>query len=112
MKKGNQFYLEIMLFDNDGIVIDIKAVSKIHFNIADLTKVYDGTSEDVTYDETKRCFKVYLAEKETFKLNDMIRMDARVLYKNNLIDGTDVYSITVVDAVKEELLNVEAQDSQ
>lgn len=111
MKRGNQFYLEEEVYDELGNKIDINAVSKVQFNIGDLTKIYDGENTEVTYDEVKQNFKIYLSEAETFKLNGKVKMDARILYKNNLIDGTHIYIMNVCDACKEELLDVKAENS-
>ena len=76
MKQGNQFYLEIQLIDENNEILDISSVLKVQFTIDDLIKYYDGTSEEVTYDETKKCFKIWLTENETFKFEKQIKMDA------------------------------------
>lgn len=54
MKQGNQFYLEIQIEDTDGANLDIRGVDKVQFVIKDLVKLYDVTSEDVTYDEDRK----------------------------------------------------------
>ena len=46
-KKGNQLYVEFQVFDKDGNLLDINGVSKVQFNIGELTKTYDGVSEEV-----------------------------------------------------------------
>ena len=83
MKQGNQFYLEIQLLDDQNEILDIQSVLKVQFTIDNLIKYYDGTNEEVTYDEAKKCFKIWLTEDETFKFERQIAMDASILFKNN-----------------------------
>ena len=109
MKQGNQFYLEIQLLDEKNEILDIRTVLKVQFTIDNLIKYYDGVSEEVTYDETKKCFKIWLTEDETFKFEKQIRMDARILFKgqeNKSIGGTYIESGYWYDALKEEKLDV------
>ena len=59
MKQGNQFYLEVQLLDEQNEILDIRSVLKVQFTIDNLIKYYDGISEEVTYDESKKCFKIW-----------------------------------------------------
>ena len=106
MKQGNQFYLEIQLLDEQNQILDISSVLKVQFTIDDLIKYYDGISEEVTYDETKKCFKIWLTENETFKFEKQIKMDARILFKNNTISGTYITSNYWDESLLQEVLNV------
>ena len=38
MKQGNQFYLEVQVFDENDNLLDVSSVNKIQFNIGELTK--------------------------------------------------------------------------
>lgn len=105
MKQGNQFYLEIQIEDSDGANLDIKGVDKVQFVIKDLVKLYDGTNKEVSYDEDKKCFKIWLTEDETFDFDRNIKIDVRVLYKANVeekraIDGSVICSCYCYDSLK------------
>ena len=98
--------LEIQIEDDKKNLLNIDVVSKVQFTIDDLIKYYDGTSEEVTYDETKKCFKIWLTENETFKFEKQIKMDARILFKNNTIGGTYITSNYWNESLSQEALNV------
>lgn len=105
MKQGNQFYLEIQIEYTDGANLDIKGVDKVQFVIKDLVKLYDGTNKEVSYDEDKKCFKIWLTEDETFNFDRNIKIDVRVLYKANVegkrtIDGSVICSCYCYDSLK------------
>ena len=110
MKQGNQFYLEIQLLDEKNEILDIRTVLKVQFTIDNLIKYYDGVSEEVTYDETKKCFKIWLTEDETFKFEKQIKMDARILFKGEenykSIGGTYIETNYWYDSLKKEKLDV------
>ncbi len=105
MKQGNQFYLEIQIEDTDGANLNIKGVDKVQFVIKDLVRLYDGTNKEVSYDEDKKCFKIWLTEDETFDFDRNIKIDVRVLYKANVegkraIDGSVICSCYCYDSLK------------
>lgn len=106
MKQGNQFYLEIQLLDEDGSILDINTVSKVQFTIDTLIKIYDKTSKDVTYDDSNKSFKIWLTENETFDFEKQIKIDARVLFTNNTINGTDIVTQYWNEALTQEELDV------
>ena len=106
MKQGNQFYLEFQIEDENGKLLDIKNVLKVQFNIGNLTKTYDGTGKEVTYENG--VFKVWLTEEETFNFDSKVKMDARVLFKGDkkTIGGTYIIDEYWYDSLKEEPLDV------
>ena len=106
MKKGNQFYLEFEIVDNENNNLDIQSVLKVQFNIGNLTKTYDGIGKEVTYQNG--VFKVYLTEEETFNFDGRIKMDARILFKGDrkTIGGTYIIDEYSYDSLKEEILDV------
>lgn len=109
-KQGNQFYLGLQIEDSLGEFINIKAIDKIQFTIDNLEKIYDGTSEDVTYDEDRKCFKIWLTEDETFKFDKTIKIDVRVLYRKDdegkkIIDGGYIVSSYWYDALSKNKLD-------
>lgn len=110
MKQGNQFYLEIQIEDTDGANLDIKGVDKVQFVIKDLVKLYDGSNKEVSYDEYKKCFKIWLTEDETFKFDKTIKIDVRVLYRKDdegkkIIDGGYIVSSYWYDALSKNKLD-------
>lgn len=107
MKEGNQFYLELQICDENNELLDINTVQKIQFNIGNLTKIYDGTNEDIIYDDENKIFKIWLTEEETFKFKDMVNIEARILFKdNNAIGGTYIENIYWYDTIAKEKLDV------
>lgn len=106
MKQGNQFYLTIQLEDSTGNLLDINTVEKVQFIVGNLTKTYDKSNKDVTYDVENSCFKIWLTEEETFNFEKAIKIDARILFTNNTIGGTYIESIYWYDALKKEVLDV------
>ena len=106
MKQGNQFYLTIQLEDSTGNNIDISTVKKVQFVIGGLTKIYDGSNKEVTYDQENEYFKIWLTEEETFTFDKTIKMDARILFTNDTIGGTYVENNYWYESLKKEVLDV------
>lgn len=106
MKIGNQFYLEFQLEDENGDLLDIRSVSKVQFSIDNLVKTYDGVNEEVTYDDVNNVFKVWLTEDETFKFGTRVKVDARILFKNNTINGAKIQQYGWYDTLKKVKLDV------
>ena len=98
------------MLDEQNEILDIHSVLKVQFTIDNLIKYYDGTSEEVTYDEAKKCFKIWLTEDETFKFEKQIKMDARILFKGEEnykpIGGTYIETNYWYDSLKKEKLDV------
>ena len=105
MKQGNQFYLTIQLEDVNGSLLDIHTIKKVQFVIGDIIKTYDSVSEEVTYDKDKNCFKIWLKEEETFNFDKVIKMDARILFRDDCIGGTYIESKYWYDSLGKELLS-------
>lgn len=105
MKLGNQFYMELQIFDKDDNILDIASVSKVQINIGSLTKTYDGVNDEVTYDEENKVFKVWLTEKETFEFSNKLRYDVRVKFKNETIMGSYIEQAYVYDSLKQVLID-------
>lgn len=110
-KKGNQLYVEFQVFDKDGQLLDINGVSKVQFNIGELTKTYDGVSEEVTYDKEEQCFRVWLTEDETFGFDNYTKMDVRVLFLNNTIMGSYIEKKFIYDSLKEIKLDEKGENT-
>ena len=112
MKQGNQFYLEIQITDEEDNLIDISSVSKIQFTIGSLTKYYDSESDEVTYDEENQVFKIWLTEQETFAFNNLEKLEARVLFKNDVIQGTAIEEEYIFNSLSKEELDVKIEDTE
>ena len=112
MKQGNQFYLEIQITNEEDKLIDISAVSKIQFTIGSLTKYYENESNEVTYDEENQVFKIWLTEQETFAFKSLEKIEARVLFKNDVIQGTAIIDEYVFNSLSKEELDVKTEDTE
>lgn len=109
MKKGNQFYLEFQIADSQDKNLDISSVKKVQFTLDNLVKYYDisKVKNDVEYDEQTKTFKVWLTEDETFKINQLCNVEARVLFKNDVIEGTVITRQYFEDLLSSEKIDVE-----
>ena len=105
MKQGNQFYLTIQLEDNTGEKLDVSTIKKVQFVIGNLTKIYDGSGKEVTYNQDEECFKIWLTEEETFAFDKNIKLDARILFTNNTIGGAYIETDYWYDSLKKEILS-------
>ena len=106
VKQGNQFYLEFQIEDENEQLLDITSILKVQFVIGNLVKTYDGISNEVLYDNVNKIFKVWLTEEETFEFNKQVKMDARILFKNNTISGTYITSKYWNESLLQEVLDV------
>lgn len=111
-KKGNQFYLQVQITDENDEILDINGVKKVQFNFGELTKTYDGTGTEVTYDSKDQLFNIWLTEEETFKLDNKMDYDVRVLFLNDTIMGSVINQEFIFDSLKEVLLDVESESNQ
>ena len=104
MKKGDQFYLEFEITDENDKLLDIDSIKKVQFNIGELTKTYVNgeQNEQIIYDEQQKMFKVYITEKESFSFNDKEKVDVRVLFNNDLIMGSPIKMKALMDTVNKE----------
>ena len=109
-KKGNQFFLELEITNDDDTALDIRAVDKVQFNIDDITKTYSADSSEVTYEEGK--FRIWLTEQETFEFKTRVKLEARVLYTSGTILGTYVEQEYFYDSLGSVMTDVETEDSQ
>lgn len=106
MKQGNQFYLEFQIVDNDENILTNTNVAKIVFYIGNLKRIYTPGGSEVTYDEDKQCYKIWLTEAETLQF-ETVDVDARILFDNNEILGcykTQLYFNEIL--VNESILEV------
>ena len=104
MKQGNQFWYGIKLKDKNKEYLDPSIVSKIIFNFDDLQKEYNETSENVTFDAENNLFKIYLTQEETQKMQDKVKIDVRVKFKNDEILGTVIREVYILDSLNEEVI--------
>ena len=104
MKQGNQFWYGIKLKDKNKEYLDPSIVSKIIFNFDDLQKEYNETSENVTFDAENNLFKIYLTQEETQQMQDKVKIDVRVKFKNNEILGTIIREVYILDSLNEEVI--------
>lgn len=104
MKQGNQFWFGIKLKDKNKEYINISTVEKIIFNFDDLQKEYNDSSQDVVFDDINNVFKIYLTQEETQKMQDKVKIDVRVKFKNEEILGTIIISQYILDSLNKEVI--------
>lgn len=114
MKQGNQFYLEFQITDSNDDKLDINSIKKVQFTLENLVKYYDSSKEnnDIEYDEETKSFKVWLTEDETFKLSQLCNVEARVLFKNGVIEGTVIAHVYLEELLSSEKIDVEINDTE
>lgn len=111
MKQGNQFYLQLQIYDNENNALDMKSVNKIQFTIDSLIKTYDGENKEVSFNENDSSFNIFLTEEETFNFKNHINVEARVLFKNDTILGTLIENTYVSDCLKKVKMDVETKNN-
>lgn len=104
MKQGNQFWYGIKLKDKNKEYLNPSIIEKIIFNFDDLQKEYNETSQNVVFDEKNNVFKIYLTQEETQKMQNKVKIDVRVKFKNNEILGTIVTERYIFDSLNQEVI--------
>lgn len=104
MKQGNQFWYGIKLKDKNGEYLDIDLIDKIVFNFNDITKEYNKNSEEVVYDNSNNVFKIYLTQEDTQKMQDKVRIDARVKFTNDEILGATIQEKYIFDSLNKDVI--------
>lgn len=107
MKQGNQYYLELQVINDNNELLDVSIITKVVFTIGNLTKIYSENSDEVSYDEDKKCFKIWLTEEETFNFDQKIRLEARISFINNNVVGTYIEQQFVYDSLNKDILTEE-----
>ena len=97
--QGNEYYLSFKITDNNSVVVNGALVDNATFTIGSITK----SNEDVKFNTDTQLWEVYLKEEETFALSvGMMNWQARFIFKDGTIDGTDIN----VDYVKRSINKV------
>ena len=104
MKQGNQFWYGIKLKGKNKEYLNPSIIEKIIFNFDDLQKEYSETSQNVVFDEENNVFKIYLTQEETQKMQNKVKIDVRVKFKNNEILGTIVTERYIFDSLNQEVI--------
>ena len=104
MKQGNQFWYGIKLKDKNKEYLNPSIIEKIIFNFDDLQKEYNETSQNVVFDEENNVFKIYLTQEETQQMQDKVKIDVRVKFKNDEILGTIVTERYIFDSLNQEVI--------
>ena len=104
MKQGNQFWYGIKLKDKNKEYLNPSIIEKIIFNFDDLQKEYNETSQNVVFDEKNNVFKIYLTQEETQQMQDKVKIDVRVKFKNDEILGTIVTERYIFDSLNQEVI--------
>lgn len=99
--QGNTYKLPVLLKIGGKFITD-KDVKKIEFMFDDIQKVYP---KDVTFDGSY--FIVPLSQEDTFSLptKRIPKYQARVLFNDNTVKGTNPAEFTVVQSESKEVLS-------
>lgn len=100
MIQGEQLYLEANIKSN-GKPINLTNISKIFFDFENITKVYDGSEEEVIYEDG--IFKILLKQKDTLQFKDYIKMQVSVLYNDDTLLKSQISYINIFDAIIKEV---------
>ena len=98
LQQGSTYRLEIELTDGTS-PIDPDSIAKVEFVFGDKTKLYPS---EVTLEGGK--FIVPFTQAETLAMQDMIRYQARILFTDNQVKGTDILYGNVKASLSEEVL--------
>lgn len=97
IRKGSQFYLEIE-FDEE---LDFSSIQEVQFFIGDLLK----ENEDIQIENNK--FKIWLTESETNDFDENILIQAKILFKNNIVVVSDIEYVKVLDVLQKTIIGGE-----
>ena len=97
--QGSSYKLPIVIRDCAGLAIVDKMVVKGSFTFGDIVKAYGEGSEDVVFDDEKGAFIVVLTEEETRKLQGTVQWQARFLFNNGEVGGTQPVSEYIYDSI-------------
>ena len=90
MMQGDQYRIPIHLKHEDGSPITMESLDDIEVFVGLIRKT---VSDGVTYDETSKHFYVYLTQKETFRLQGDVGVQARVLFKRGDVVGVKLGTV-------------------
>lgn len=108
LKQGSTYKLPIQILDGEDKPIGVTGISKIEFAFGDydnptLTKIYPDT---VSYDEERQAYIIPLTQEETFKLSTgTIKYEARILWADGTVKGTDTTLVNISDTISSEVLD-------
>ena len=104
MLQGSTYKLPIVIKDANGNVVDDTMVQKGVFTIGNVEKEY-GLNGEVSFDRRQGAWIVPLTESETFNFNKgNIKWQARFLFTNGEIEGTEPRFDNVVESINKTYL--------
>ena len=96
--QGCSYMLPVVIRSSKGEVITADMVERASFTFADITKLY-GEGGEVLFDYDRGAWVVPLSEEETFALRGLIKWQARFLFINGSVDGTNPKSEEVSGSI-------------
>lgn len=97
--QGSSYRLPIKIRDCGGNLVTKDVVIKGSFTFGTITKVYGEGSSEVVYDGEKGAFVVALSEEETKQLQGTVQWQARFLFNNGEVGGTQPVSEYIYDSI-------------
>lgn len=97
--QGSSYRLPIKIRDCSGNLVSDNVVVKGSFTFGTITKAYGEGSSEVVYDGEKGAFIVALSEEETKRLQGTVQWQARFLFMNGEVGGTQPVSEYIYDSI-------------
>ena len=90
MVQGDQYRIPVPLKHEDGSAVTKEEVRDVEIFVGQVRKTL---ADGVSYSESEKCFYVYLAQKETFRLSGDVRVQARVLFVSGDVVGVNLGTV-------------------
>ena len=87
MMQGDQYRIPVSLKHEDGSAVTESEVREVEIFVGSVRKTLD---DGVSYDASEWCFYVYLTQKETFRLNGEVLVQARILFTSGDVVGVNL----------------------
>ena len=97
--QGSTYKLPVKIRDCGGNVVTDETVERASFTFDSIVKEYGVDGGDVVFDWESESWIVPLTEEETFALEKSVKWQARFLFKNGEVDGTEPKNQLVYDSI-------------
>lgn len=108
--QGSSYRLPIKIRDCVGNLVTSDMVVKGSFTFGTITKAYGEGSSEVVYDAENGTWVVVLTEEETRQLKSTVQWQARFLFNNGEVGGTQPVSEYIYDSIDKTNLSGGVED--
>lgn len=102
MMQGDQYRLPIEFKNSDGSALTASDIKDVEIFVGNFRKLF--STGDVKFEDTESVFYVFLSQKETFMLNGDVRVQARILFKNDEVIGVNLGTVNFSTATSKVVL--------